>query len=118
MLEVSVWSHDGVSRDITVIVVLIIPNFSDVTVLIISNFQVSAVKVNTDSSQTQKQNRSLRFYQTGRCTDCSPHVIGRFNFSVLLYNYTTVPADPDESRVAVGRRGLRGLPGPTRTVSS
>lgn len=61
MLEVSVWSHDGVSRDITVIVVLIIPNFSDVTVLIISNFQVSAVKVNTDSSQTQKQNRSLRF---------------------------------------------------------
>lgn len=61
MLEVSVWSHDGVSRDITVIVVLIIPNFSDVTVLIIWNFQVSAVKVNTDSTQTQKQNRSLRF---------------------------------------------------------
>lgn len=29
-----------------------------------------------------------------------------------------LPADPDDSRVAIARRGLRGLPGQTRTNSS
>ena len=44
----------------------------------------------------------------------SPH---RFSCLPMLHTLR-LPADPEERRVAMARRGLRGLPGQTRTTSS